>query len=242
LVVLGIWLNLFAGGILIETKQYRCAISPGGVEALQPRSAPPKPCGDAEPAPPFSSRWFTSWFFVLFLFLPLNLALICVTAGALGTFGSLAKLHDDQSRNSPADYSNPYVSGLLRGFFVYLFLISGLLLFDDDPFSSPSPGQYIRLAGFLSLFSFIVNYQPRTFSTLIDWAHARIHAKGRKSDEETGSPNTASVTAHVGAITDPRDGRMAVHAEIAATSEEINESNPKEKPNDIGDARQRLSE
>jgi hypothetical protein len=41
------------------------------------------------------------------------------------------------------------LSGLLRGLFIYLFFISGLLLFDDKPFSSPGPGQYIRLAGFI---------------------------------------------------------------------------------------------
>ena len=165
---LGLWLNLFAGGMLVHTEPYRCIISREGVVASQPLSNRSDICKESEKPPaPMSGFWF-SWFVVLFLYLPLNLALICVIAGALGTFGSIANLHADGSNNSPRDYSNPYMSGLLRGFFVYLFLISGLFLFDDDPFSNPSPNQYIRLAGFLSLFSFIVNYQPNTFSTLID--------------------------------------------------------------------------
>jgi hypothetical protein len=119
LLVLGLWLILFAGGILMDTEPYRCAISSGGVQALQVRSSSNESardiCKKYEPLPsPMSSSWFSAWFFVLFLFLPLNLALICVTAGALGTFGSIANLHNDQSRNSPRDYSNPYISGLLR--------------------------------------------------------------------------------------------------------------------------------
>ena len=69
------------------------------------------------------------------------------------------------------------MSGLLRGLFVYLFFISGLMLFDDKPFSSPGPGQYIRLAGFVSLISFLVNYRPHLFATISDWAYERINTR-----------------------------------------------------------------
>jgi hypothetical protein len=57
-------------------------------------------------------------------------------------------------------------------------MMSGLLLLDDAPFSDAGPGQYIRLAGFLSLFSFVVSYQPKLFGSLILSAFQRIQVRG----------------------------------------------------------------
>jgi len=53
----------------------------------------------------------------------------------------------------------------------------------DKPFSSPGPRQYIRLAGFISLISFLVNYRPNLFATISDWAFERINSrKGTRDD------------------------------------------------------------
>jgi hypothetical protein len=189
------WLFLFAGGILVDTKPYRCVISPNGVQVLADEGNPGgqrlegsgctekqiEGAGISVPIWPQSwSKFYllaVSWLAVLLFFLPLNLALVCATAGTLGAFGGKANLQDDSTPHNSRDDSNPYLSGLLRGFFVYLFMISGLLLFDDKPFSNPGPGQYIRFAGFLSLFSFVVNYQPYLFTTLIEGAFQRISAR-----------------------------------------------------------------
>lgn len=131
-------------------------------------------------------RLLVAWLGVLLFFLPLNLAMVSATAGALGSLGNKANLEDDRAESNAhatqephrsMDMSNPIMSGLLRGLFVYLFFVSGLLLFDDKPFSSPGPGQYIRLAGFISLISFLVNYRPHLFTTISDWAFERINSR-----------------------------------------------------------------
>lgn len=193
------WLFLFAGGILVDTTPYRCVISPSGVQVLvdEANTSGPRGVAVCTPAqqqgaglwvPGWPQSWSkayvlaVSWLAVLLFFLPLNLALVCATAGTLGAFGGKANLQDDSTPHNSRDESNPYVSGLLRGFFVYLFMISGLLLFDDKPFSNPGPGQYIRFAGFLSLFSFVVNYQPFLFTTLIEGAFQRISARRGGAD------------------------------------------------------------
>jgi cell division protein FtsL len=185
------WLVLFVGGITVDTRPYRCLISPGGVAALERegngnvrsdsnvRAAGEPPV--CEP-PNFAgaNMWYgklVSWLVVLLMFLPVNLALVCSMAGILGIAGNIANLSDDRTSRPAQDNSNPYISAMLRGFFVYLFLISGLLLLDTNPFSNPTPGQYIRLAGFLSIFSFVVNYQPNIFNTIIIWAFNRIEAR-----------------------------------------------------------------
>lgn len=207
-VVLVLWLILFAGGMLIDTKPYRYSISPGGVTALEmgtAEGAAAMPYMPSTPAPGL----VISWIVVLLWFLPVNLALVCAAAGVLGAFGNRANLHHDRADRPPADDSNPYVSAMLRGFFVYLFLISGLLLLDDAPFSSSTPGQYVRLAGFLSLFSFVVNYSPHIFSGLVTWAFHRMQV--RSGEEGTLPAGTREVhyaraeTVEVARITDGPD-------------------------------------
>lgn len=201
------WLSLFAGGITMDTAKFRCAISTQGALQLAAEARPGQPedvCAKAEyqkwmplgGGDPQTSRWAgvyrsaVAWLAVLLFFLPLNLAMVSATAGALGAMGNKANLEADpverKSADSPTqshDNSSPTMSGLLRGIFVYLFFISGLLLFDDKPFSSPGPGQYIRLAGFISLISFLVNYRPHLFNTVLDWALARLLSRQEREPQ-----------------------------------------------------------
>lgn len=220
LVILAFWLLLFAGGILVDTKPHRYWISPGGVHALDAQAAstgtqaPYVPSVAEEESKP---HLLVSWLVVLLWFLPVNLALLCAAAGALGAFGNRANLHHEQEKRPPRDESNPYLSAVLRGFFVYLFLISGLLLIDETPFSAATPGQYVRLAGFLSLFSFVVNYSPNVFSSLISWAFNRIQARGG----EEAAPEPPS--------------REIAYAR-ASTVEVAMVNAPPSKPDDAGEA------
>jgi hypothetical protein len=219
-VVLVVWLLLFGGGILVDTEPYRRAISSSGVDALIAESgataadapAAAAPRVNAAPAAPIV--W--AWLVVLSCFVPLNLAWLCVASSTLGAFGNRANLSDDQLAARSLDTSNPYASALLRGFFVYLFMMSGLLLLDDAPFSNAGPGQYIRLAGFLSLFSFVVSYQPRLFSALILSAFQRIQSRGV---ENTTSPlaQAEANTVHANVAVDGG----SVDVEVTKSSEKV---------------------
>jgi hypothetical protein len=113
--------------------------------------------------------------------------------GALGEQANLSRLPMSHRGQLP---SNPYVSATLRGFFVYLFLLSGLLLLDDAPFTTPTQGQYVRLSGFLSLFSFVVSYQPRLFNVLIVWAFHRIQVKEGDDPAHTAIARHAQHVTH----------------------------------------------
>lgn len=217
--ILLLWLHLFAGGMLVDTQPYRCAISWSALAEINPKTindhpcnafwnengertarvfsnryGVPRPAGGANAAAAADAAAATAtaalpvqpvpfgemalpWLLTILFFTPLNLAFVAATAGALGGLGAIANLDDDSDTNEKRDRTNPLVSGLLRGMFVYLFVISGMLLFDDSPFSATGPDQYVRLAGFLSLFSFVVNYQPKVFSNLLDWANTRIQTR-----------------------------------------------------------------
>jgi hypothetical protein len=196
--IFALWLVLFGVGIMVDTTPYRRVISTEGAQRLQAEGQStaagdsvenkPQPSAASEKIPKTPPGLAQSWFVVLFCFLPLNLAWLCVCASTLGGVGNLAHLGADGSANGGRDASNPVLSAVLRGFFVYLFLMSGLLLLDHAPFSNAGPSQYIRLAGFLSLFSFVVSYHPELFGALIMSAFERIQV--RAQHDNGGSPPT----------------------------------------------------
>jgi hypothetical protein len=162
------WVVLFGLGILVDTGPLRSPL----------------------PAPAAVGKWLV----VLVCYLPLNLVWLCAVSSALGAFGNRANLTNDRAGRKLRDDDNPYVAAIIRGFFAYLFLISGLLLLDDQPFTTPTAAQYVRLAGFLSLLSFVISYQPRFFNMLIRWAFERIRA--RESGEAEEGEKTRTDTVH----------------------------------------------
>jgi hypothetical protein len=242
IIVFVFWLALFAGGITVDTRPYRCFISEGGVKALEDEAKSKNNQCDQ-----FADRTklmlFRAMVITLLWFLPINLALICVTAGMLGSFGNRADLSDDKSPTPSRDDTNPYISAMLRGLFVYLIMISGLLVLDVNPFSNPAPGQYIRLAGFLSLFSFVLSYQPRVFRKIIVWTYHRIEEReGPSTHPERDGINVhyEKETTHESAtIHKAPEGADALNQ---LTAPETNESSRNESRVDAGDSRKRLRE
>ena len=104
---------------------------------------------------------------------------------------------------------------------MYLFMMSGLLLLDDSPFSDTGPGQYIRLAGFLSLFSFVVSYQPRLFSSLMMSAFQRIQVRGgENASNAVANTESDTVRASVDVERGTIDVAVAKHSSQAVVDSE----------------------
>jgi hypothetical protein len=159
----------------------------------------------------FSFSGLIALFFVLLTFTPPNLAILSALAAVAGAAGRW--MTDGTSLDGPANngkgYSNNstmpfsrWVSGVLlsalaRGFFVYLALLSGLLVLTGDPFDNPTPGQYVRLAGTCSLFCFIVGWQPGVLSGMINRfiTVSQLEKNPASKFAGTGVPsNTSSAT------------------------------------------------
>ena len=96
--------------------------------------------------------------------------------GVLGALAARASLGTDGEGESGQDTTSPRNSALLRGFMVYLALIAGVLMFGDDP-AAPTQKQYVRLAGFMSLVAFVINYRPSLFGKLLQRAGATLEGK-----------------------------------------------------------------
>lgn len=90
---------------------------------------------------------------------------VTVGSGATTDGGGLPTVSD------PGDIASgtlaPAVAAVMWGFFIYLSAISGLVAITGDPFSSTTPGQYLRLAGAVSLFAFVVGWRPHLLMQLV---------------------------------------------------------------------------
>src|SRR5262249_46562888 len=177
------WLGLFAAGMMIDSKPLRDQLRAGnaGMEtaaavagaAPGPAVVPPKlPIG---PAATF--RWNT-FLAAILVYTPLNIALLTLLAGCVGGCASNIT-HDPKVERAVDDAKavdaerliylteNPFAS-MLRSFVVYLGMIAGSVLVANDPFAEPTAEQYLRIAGTLSLFAFVVGYDPTRFRDFLN--------------------------------------------------------------------------
>lgn len=166
-----LWFLFFGAGLTVNTQPYREAIK--------------KECTS-------TAEKFCSWVVVLTCFTPTNVAILCVFAGLLGASGNKVKLgpdphkivgasgnqeklDTDSHKTDGSDRTHPFLSAITRAFFVYIVLISGTFVLLPEPFPDPTLSGsttytesamrelYIRLAGLVSLFSFVVSYKPKIF-------------------------------------------------------------------------------
>ena len=55
------------------------------------------------------------------------------------------------------------MSGVIRGFFMFLLVLSGTLVLSDQKYDDISIEQYLKLTGLVSILSFAIGYDPRLF-------------------------------------------------------------------------------
>jgi hypothetical protein len=155
------WLVLVTLGMLVDSKPYRDSVALASQHSL--------------------GRVAADCAVVLLTYtLPNTLVLSCL-AGLLGAYGQRARLGDGEDRLIPLDLSYPYMSGLLRGFFVYLVVLSGAMVLTEAPMTPDSADAYLRIAGFLSLSSFLVSYNPQLFGAFM--VRAAGFVQGRAGSE-----------------------------------------------------------
>ena len=142
-----VWFALFTGGVIIDTTPHRASLleftTLGGWEIVQ------------------------SIGMVILFYTPANLAFLCVLAGMLGAVGDQIHLVPGSGHSGTRDQSVVLLSAIVRGFAVYVVLISGVLLITFDPISAPTQAGYVRLAGLVSGFSFVMSYNPAIFARVL---------------------------------------------------------------------------
>jgi hypothetical protein len=111
---------------------------------------------------------------------PTNIAMLCLVSALSGgcasnlvvmnledTIGTnVQSLEGDKLNSHVYMKENPF-SSLLRGVVVYFAFLAGVYIASNAPFSNPTPEQYAKTAGAISLLSFAVGYDPTIFRSII---------------------------------------------------------------------------
>lgn len=75
-----------------------------------------------------------------------------------------------------------YMSAVVRGFFLYLVMLSGLLLLTTKAITDSTQEQYVQLAGTVSVLAFMVGYDAdfffRIMRRLDDWTQQKTSQRG----------------------------------------------------------------
>jgi len=191
-VALTAYMILFTAGVALSSKPYREFLAGPSADSAstqdatgQGADAPVLLAGAdsrAQPRPPatamivLDAHHARAFLAVMFVYTPINIGFLAVLSGLLGgcasriTFAGLPA-QVEAAGAAPPDAEHPHrtespFASMFRSFLVYLAVMAGMYVIADNPFQDPTPQQYVRLASTVSLFAFIVGYDPTKFR---DW-------------------------------------------------------------------------
>lgn len=162
LIFLLAWIVIFISGLLVNSEPYRNVIA--GTSTSETQQA--------------NLLW--SWVVVMFSYTPSNLLVISLFAGMIGAVSRIAKLHitKEGQEEIQSDQTSPIMSGIFRGMFLYLLILTGVVVLDESVLTSPTQEQYAKLAGLVSLFCFLISYDPSKFRALLDRGFNKMNDVG----------------------------------------------------------------
>lgn len=148
------WITLFSFGLLINSQVYRDSV--------------------------LRNFDWTDFIMSVLTYTPTNIALLCVIAAFSGGCASrmliagIAKKTGSEIKDPELEKTdsqlymaeNPFGS-MMRGLVVYFAYLAGVFIANSAPFAAPTPQQYAQSAGIVSLFSFVVGFDPTVFRSFI---------------------------------------------------------------------------
>ena len=160
LVAVVCWLTIFLLGLTIDSRPYRNALGSGNVT-------------------------FEDLAIALLTYTVTNAAILCVLSGIVGAM-SYALLFQRENDDDKAEGLRrqsestvvALVAGILRSFVIFLVFISGIYIGASDAFGQTSPQQYARVVATICLLSFLVSFNPKHFSKVLDWFTGSEEIKG----------------------------------------------------------------
>jgi hypothetical protein len=159
------WVVLTAAGVAVPTKQYldQIGATDGTVAGL---------------------ALLKAWILVITCYTFTNIAMLCCLSAVVGAIGRSAQIDDVQRQDPATDLRTLCISGVIRGFFMFIVILSGTLILSDQKFDEISISQYLKLAGLVSLVSFAIGYDPHLFVSVFErvnqWMNTTVSQPGRR--------------------------------------------------------------
>lgn len=156
LICIGLWLTLFTAGTFVSTEKFRQMIG-------NPNDTP-------------VGRLAFAWFVVLTCYTFSNAALLSCLSSVIGKFSRRSLAYEVASLQQLPSAPEPrlrevlvmYSVAIARGWVIFLMLGAGLLILTTDAIANPKQGDYIRLAGTISVIGFLAGYDADLFKKLLD--------------------------------------------------------------------------
>ena len=149
------WLIFFGLGLFISSKPFRDILGNG-------------------------LNWY-ALFISLLTYTPTNIAFLCMAASFCGgcsnnlfVVKSMAKdgVKEEIATNITLQ-QNP-LNCIIRGFVVYIAFLAGMYVLVNSPFENPTPEQYAKAAGVVSILAYVVGYDQSNFLNLLNLT-SRLH-------------------------------------------------------------------
>ena len=122
------------------------------------------------------SWYLVPWYVlvVIFCYSLTNIGILCCVAAVAG--GACNSKENE-----------PHQDLIARGLFVYLVLMSGVLVIEGTPFAQITPDGYIRQATTASLMAFVMGYFPELFRGALDRVRSRYDSQVSVVDRQVVS-------------------------------------------------------
>jgi hypothetical protein len=146
-----LWIILAGAGILISTEDCFLAFD-----------------GEHHPDAWTVAR---SWWTFLTCYTYTNVGLLCCLSALIGAIGQNAHIDGSGTAGAQDDPRTFYLAAVIRGFFIYLVILAGLVFvgdMTDKEHMSITIEQYLKLAGAVSVLSFAIGYSPTLFPTFFN--------------------------------------------------------------------------
>lgn len=161
------WIVMFAAGSIVNSSSARTAIENSSTSLLGTLHA---------------------WFVIVTCYTTTNVAFLASLSAIAGMFSVRSRESElnvvvDSDRHDPLikDVLACYAAASMRGFVIYLMIVSGLLLVTTEALAAPNQSQYVRLAGTISVLSFIAGYDSSVFKQALNRIVALISQSEGKS-------------------------------------------------------------
>jgi hypothetical protein len=128
--------------------------------------------------------------------------LVCSTFSNPAILACLAALigsvaHDVTFPQRTTNELRNHLSAVFRGFFVYLGMMSGLMLLTTEAILNATQVQYVQLAAVMSIVAYLVGYDSTLFQTLVKRIGGLAQSKGvveeREHEEVTAFARTREI-------------------------------------------------
>jgi hypothetical protein len=194
-IAISAYLTLFSAGLLIDSEPYRrrlaeAPVASPALAAVETASAVPANLAPVSAPAPSLREWsredLVAAVAAILLYTPTNVAFLTLLAGFVGGCASYVtfvqakpRAEGDPEQVGPAGPNreafrteSPFAS-MFRSFLVYLAFITGIFITAGNPFERATAEQYVRFAGTLSLFGFVVGYDPAKFQDFLNFVPRR---------------------------------------------------------------------